>query len=47
VLLRTREMVERLEARIAEMERRAGMAGGTTSGTTPDPSVPPSIAPAE
>jgi len=46
VLLRTREMVERLEARIAEMERRAG---GTTatSGTTPDGSVPPSIAPAE
>ena len=42
VLLRTREMVERLEARIAEMERRSGVAS-----TTPDASVPPSIAPAE
>ena len=47
VLLRTREMVERLEARIAEMERRAGSATAATSGTAPDASVPPSIAPAE
>jgi BMFP domain-containing protein YqiC len=47
VLLRTREMVERLEARIAEMERRAGGAVAGSSGTTPDASVPPSIAPAE
>jgi len=46
VLLRTREMVERLEARLAEMERRAGVAG-TTPGTTHDTSVPPTIAPAE
>src|SRR3982750_4106560 len=42
VLLATREMVERLEARLAEMERRAGVAA-----STPDRSVPPSIAPAE
>jgi len=47
VLLRTREMVERLEARIAEMERRAGGTATASSGTTPDASVPPSIAPAE
>jgi BMFP domain-containing protein YqiC len=45
VLLRTREMVERLEARLAELERR-GTAGAGTS-TRPDTSVPPSIAPAE
>ena len=43
VLLRTREMVERLEARLAEMERRAGV----TASPAPDRSVPPSIAPAE
>ena len=47
VLLRTREMVERLEARIAEMERRAGGPATASSGTTPDATVPPSIAPAE
>jgi BMFP domain-containing protein YqiC len=44
VLLRTREMVERLELRLAEMERRAGV---TSSPARPDQSVPPSIAPAE
>jgi BMFP domain-containing protein YqiC len=50
VLLRTREMVERLEARLAEMERRAGVGGatpGATPGTMHDASVPPTIAPAE
>src|SRR5215217_4516296 len=43
VLLRTREMVERLEARLAEMERRAGV----SPSAAPDRSGPPSIAPAE
>jgi BMFP domain-containing protein YqiC len=48
VLLRTREKLERLEARLAEMELRAGV--GTAAGAsavTTDTSVPPSIAPAE
>ena len=43
VLLRTREMVERLEARIAEMERRAGGPATAASGTPPDAPVPPSL----
>jgi BMFP domain-containing protein YqiC len=42
VLLRTREKVERLEARLAEMEGRAPSAAGIKSQP-----VPPSIAPAE
>ena len=42
VLLRTREKVERLEARLAEIEGRAAPAAGYAS-----QSVPPSIAPAE
>ena len=42
VLLRTREKVERLEARLAELEGRAAPAVNLGS-----QSVPPSIAPAE
>ena len=47
VLLRTREMVERLEARLAEMERRAGLSAAPAAAPAADRSVPPSIAPAE
>jgi BMFP domain-containing protein YqiC len=42
VLLRTREKVERLEARLAELEGRSTPASAFTSQP-----VPPSIAPAE
>ena len=42
VLLRTREKVERLEARLAQIEGRAAPAAGYSSQP-----VPPSIAPAE
>src|SRR5436305_13959595 len=42
VLLRTREKVERLEARLAELETRSAPAASSTS-----PPVPPTIAPAE
>ena len=41
VLLRTREKVERLEARLAELEGRGA------PGAAPSQSIPPSIAPAE
>jgi BMFP domain-containing protein YqiC len=43
VLLRTREKLERLEARLAELEARVMPAAGAA----PDTSVPPAIAPAE
>jgi len=42
VLLRTREKVERLEARLAELEGRAAPSASVAS-----QSVPPSIAPTE
>jgi len=42
VLLRTREKVERLEARLAELEGRAAPSASVAA-----QSVPPSIAPAE
>jgi len=42
VLLRTREKVERLEARLVELEGRASPSASVAS-----QSVPPSIAPAE
>jgi BMFP domain-containing protein YqiC len=45
VLLRTREKVERLEARLAELEGRAGIV--STASVPTDNSPPPSIAPAE
>ncbi len=57
VLLRTREKLERMEARLAEMEHRAGVPAATerpardaaaegSGGIGANP-VPPSIAPAE
>ena len=45
VLLRTREKLERLEAKVAEMELGAGLASATPAPA--DRSPPPSIAPAE
>jgi BMFP domain-containing protein YqiC len=45
VLLRTREKVERLEARLAELEGRARIV--STASAPTDKSPPPSIAPAE
>ena len=42
VLLRTREKVERLEAKVAELERAMGMGA-----PLPDNAPPPSMAPAE
>jgi BMFP domain-containing protein YqiC len=45
VLLRTREKVERLEERLAELEGRAGTV--STASAPADNSPPPSIAPAE
>ena len=43
VLLRTREKVERLEARLAELERSMGVGAPLPTDNAP----PPSIAPAE
>ena len=43
VLLRTREKVERLEAKVAELERAMGMAPPLPADNAP----PPSMAPAE